>query len=95
MSDDDDIPILTRVVRRERRAHPTLTPELREAVVARVTAQCQDTLADLVHSATLDINAVLSDTLLTELQQRLPTLVEAAVADVLAEAADEPGDGDG
>lgn len=92
---DDDIPVLTRVVRRERRAHPTLTPELREAVVSAVSAQCRDTVADLVQAVAVDIDALLTDRVMAELVERLPELVDAAVAEALEKQRQAQADDDG
>lgn len=92
MSDDDDIPVLTRVVRRERRAHPTLTPELRDAVVASVTARCRDTVADLVQAVAVDIDMLLRERVMAEIVESLPDLVQAALDEALERAAaDEAG----
>ena len=80
---DDDIPTLTRVVRRERRAHSTLTPALRAAVIETVSARCSDTIADLVQAVAVDIDALLTERVMAELHARLPALVEAALAECI------------
>lgn len=92
---DEDIPVLTRVVRRERRANPTLTPELREALVAAVTARCSDTVADLVQAVAVDIDMLLRDRVMAEIVESLPELVQAALDETLAAAADDDAEGDG
>ncbi|MEO0615173.1 MAG: hypothetical protein AAFY69_03470 [Pseudomonadota bacterium] len=92
---DDDIPVLTKVVRRERRAHPTLTPDLRAAVVKDVTAHCRDAMADLIQAAAVDIDALLTDRVMAELMERLPNLVETALAECIAKQEAEHDEADG
>ena len=80
-------------MRRERRAHPTLTPALREAVVEAVTARCRDGIADLVQAAAVDIDVLLRERVMDELVELLPGIVETALAETLAASAgDDTGD---
>ena len=91
---DDDIPVLSKVVRRERLALARLTPVLRAAVVKDVTAHCRDAVADLIQAAAVDIDALLTDRVMAELMARLTSLVETALAECIAKQEAEHDEAD-
>lgn len=48
---DDEIPVLTKVVRRERRAHLPLTDEIRLDIAGRIAERVEDLLDSLIDRA--------------------------------------------
>ncbi len=80
MVGDDDIPVLTNVVKRERRAHVALTNDVRQAIVDDISAQVHDMLKQRVQSVAVDIDALLSSKVIRWVEERLPTLIDDAIS---------------
>lgn len=85
MTSDDDIPVLTNVVKRERRTEPPLTPAVRDRLVADVRARADDAAADIIDDLMTDMHIVIKDLLRTQLHERLTTLVGETIDNYLAE----------
>ncbi|MEM7611495.1 MAG: hypothetical protein AAF270_07450 [Pseudomonadota bacterium] len=94
MVDDDDIPVLTKVVKRERRAEPPLSDTLRNAIIDDVVEQADKVLRNAVEAVAVDIDALLGERVTTLVMARLPELVEQAVERQLDLARKRPGDSD-
>lgn len=73
---DDDIPLLTKVVRRERRAELTLTEDRRAAIINDVTQATNLALNDMFDETAEQLRIVLQETLLMRLAEALPTIIE-------------------
>lgn len=80
MVGDDDIPVLTNVVKRERRAHVALTNDVRQAIVDDISAQVHDMLKQRVQSVAVDIDVLLSSKVIRWVEERLPTLIDDAIS---------------
>ncbi|MEM8984119.1 MAG: hypothetical protein AAGC71_13895 [Pseudomonadota bacterium] len=77
MDDNDDIPLLTEVIRRERRS----TDRLSEAQVRRISAASAGLIVRVVKSALTDIERQLAVRLSRELNEQLPAIVLEALRD--------------
>ncbi|MEM1263378.1 MAG: hypothetical protein AAGH76_13340 [Pseudomonadota bacterium] len=77
MDDNDDIPLLTEVIRRERRS----TDRLTEAQVRRISAASAGLIVRVVKSALTDIERQLAVKLSRELNEQLPAIVLEALRD--------------
>ncbi|MEO0573853.1 MAG: hypothetical protein AAF004_00225 [Pseudomonadota bacterium] len=85
MTSDDDIPVLTNVVKRERRSEPPLTPAVRDRLVAEVRARADDVAADIIDDLMTDMHIVIKDLLRAQLHERLTTLVGETIDDYISE----------
>ena len=72
---DDDIPVLTRVVHRERRAHLPLTERLRADIAGSITREAETLLNELVDRAADRLRGELRE----EIRRALGSLVEEAI----------------
>ena len=79
MTGDDDIPVLTKVVKRERRAHPALNDTMRRAIIADVSQRVDGMIADAARTMAADIDALLTRELHALVETRLPELIDAAI----------------
>lgn len=77
VDDNDDIPLLTEVIRRERRS----TDRLSEAQVRRISAASAGLIVRVVKSALTDIERQLAVRLSRELNEQLPAIVLEALRD--------------
>ncbi|MFK8051945.1 MAG: hypothetical protein AB8F65_03145 [Woeseiaceae bacterium] len=76
---DDDIPVLTTVVKRERRAELTLTPERRQAITHEITESASAALHDMLDDASEQVRVVLQEQLLMRLTDALPAMIESVL----------------
>ncbi|MEL7310916.1 MAG: hypothetical protein AAFN07_05355 [Pseudomonadota bacterium] len=86
---DDDIPVLTSVVRRERRAHLPLTEGLRHDIAQRITTQVEALFESMIDRATDRLRGQLRD----ESKAILAELIEAAIEDEVKRRRENPADG--
>lgn len=86
MTGDDDIPVLTKVVKRERRAHPALNDDMRRAIIADVSERVDAMISDTARALAADIDAMLTRELHELVATRLPELLDAAIRAQIARA---------
>ncbi len=95
MSDDDDIPLLTEVVRRERsskRGDRRAADRLTEAQIRQISAASASLIVRIVKQAMTDVERQLVLKISRELQEQLPRLVVEALREQPGPAND-PDDG--
>ncbi|MEL7297598.1 MAG: hypothetical protein AAGJ86_08025 [Pseudomonadota bacterium] len=76
---DDDIPIITNVVRRDRRADLTLTAEQRQSITSEVTAMTNTMLDELLNDTAEQVRALLYEQLQLRLADSLPAIIESVI----------------
>ncbi|MEM6820016.1 MAG: hypothetical protein AAF578_14630 [Pseudomonadota bacterium] len=85
---DDDIPVLTKVVRRERRAHLPLTEGLRSDIAGRISARVEELLDAVIDNAADRLRGQLRE----ETKAGLASLIEQAIEDEVRRRRENPGD---
>jgi len=85
---DDDIPVLTKVVRRERRAHLPLTEGLRTDIAGRISARVEELLDAVIDNAADRLRGQLRE----ETKAGLTSLIEQAIEDEVRRRRENPGD---
>ncbi|MEN7341610.1 MAG: hypothetical protein AAAFM81_01660 [Pseudomonadota bacterium] len=76
---DDDIPVLTNVVRRERRAELTLTADRRQDIMDEVTVATSEALTSMLDETAEHVRAVLFEQLQLRLTDTLPAIIESVI----------------
>lgn len=76
---DDDIPILTKAVKRERRAELTLTGERRRLIIAEVNAEAQRVLGNLIEQTASDFRESMHKQISDAFQAALPAIIERVI----------------
>ena len=83
---DDDIPVLTQVVRRERRAHLPLTEGLRHDIAQRITAEVEALFEAMIDRAADRYRGQLRE----ESKHALAELIETAIEDEVGRRRENP-----
>lgn len=84
---DDDIPVLTNVVKRERRIDPPLNAATRDALIDAIQARTEAAAANIVDDLMTDMHIVMKDLLRDQLHEQLVDLVAETIDTYLAEHA--------
>ncbi|MEM8548082.1 MAG: hypothetical protein AAGF46_07975 [Pseudomonadota bacterium] len=81
---DDDIPVLTNVVKRERRAAPALTEANRQALIEAIEVRTAEALESRIEHVLEQFTGVLQDKLRRELSSLVPAIVDDVFSEWLA-----------